>query len=355
MVSDANALRSAVIGCGAIAHQHLPFLARSPRSHLVGVCDTSKASAAFAKERFGADAYFTDADELLSHARPDVVHVLTPPHTHVPLVKLCLEAGVHVICEKPMTGSAEETMDLLQRAAASGRMLVETRNLLFNDAILAMDRLVEEDRLGAVREVDILLSLDITAGPFGDLNLSGPGVALPGGAVHDFLPHLAYLFLHFVGHVGEVDAVTGRLDNASGNSRVGFDQLDALVSVGERRGRLRLASDLQPDTFRVAVRGTRGSVETDLYQPFMWSAQGGKSALRRPFEQMSSGIRIAIAGARSLRDKVMQHGTYHGMPRMLAAVYKAIAEDAAPPISVEQMTATAMLVDRLVDLGRRPA
>lgn len=349
-----RALRAAVIGCGAISAEHLTYLGSAPDVELVGVCDASAVSARFAQERYGATAAYTDATTMLAEATPEVVHVLTPPHTHVALAELCLAAGTHVVCEKPMTATAADTSALLDRAAAAGRILVESRNLLWNDPVMAIDRLVADGRLGEIREVDVLMSLDLTGGRFGDVNLSGPGVVLPGGAVHDFLPHLAYLFLHFAG-TGDATPALGRvagvLANASGNPRVGYDRLDALVEGGGCRGRLRVASDVKPDVFRLAVRGTKGSVETDLYNPFLRIEGGANVGKRSPIEQVLSGTRLAVAGFTNFRDKVLQHGTYHGMPRMLDAVYTAIATGAPSPITPAQLRATAELVDRLVALG----
>lgn len=351
-MNDATSrLRSAVIGCGAIAHEHLPYLASSPRVELAAVCDSSPALASFMRDRFKAETCFTDAGEMLRQAKPQVVHVLTPPQTHASLIRMSLEAGAHVICEKPMTGSAAETEKLLAEARRVGSVLVESRNLLFNDVSIAIDRLRTAGELGAVREVDVLLSLDLTAGPFGDLNLSGPGVALPGGAVHDFLPHLAYLFLHFAGDPAQVDEVTGFLENRSGNARVGYDHLDVLIEAGAARGRLRIASDVAPPAFRLIIRGTERSAETDFYNPFLRIEGGANVGKRAPLEQIGSGVKLARAGVRNFFDKVRQHGTYHGMPRMLDAIYAALQRGDAPPISEADMLATARLVDRIVSLG----
>jgi len=354
VVSVANPEKSfkvAVIGCGGIANEHLPFLASSSRVHLVGVCDTAKATARFAQARFGAEGCYFDANEMLQSARPDVVHVLTPPQSHGALVSMCLKAGAHVICEKPMTATGSETAELLALAESCGKWLVESRNLLFNDNVRQIDSLLEAGTLGAVREIDLLLSLDLNAGPFGDLNLEGPGVQLPGGAVHDFLPHLAYMFLHYAGEQTSGGTVSGTLDNLSGNSRVGFDHLDALVKLGACRGRLRIASDLKPDMFRLIVRGTKAIVESDFYNPYLRLQRASDSGKWAPFEQVRSGYRLAKSGMANLRDKVLQHGTYHGMPRMLDAIYAALANDEKPPISSSDIAATASLVDQLVALG----
>lgn len=351
MSSKIRQVRAAVVGCGAIAMEHLKYLGASSKVRLVGVCDSSRATARFAYERFKAEDYYTNFDQMLAEAGPELIHVLTPPNTHEALVKASLDHGADVICEKPMTGSARETDDLLGYAAAKGRILIESRNLLFNDPVLHLQKLVRGGELGSVREIDILLSLDLTAGPFGDLNLAGPGVTLPAGAVHDFLPHLAYLFLQFVGHSAPIEDVVGYLENRSGNRRVGFDHLDALVRADGATGRLRINSTVKPDAFRLIVRGTKGSAETDLYNPFLRVEGGVNIGKRAPLEQIGSGLKLARAGLQNFRNKVLQHGTYHGMQRMLEEIYSAILNGDPPPISPQDIGATSSLVERIVSLG----
>jgi predicted dehydrogenase len=346
----AERLRAAVIGCGTIAYEHLPYLSTSPLVELVAVCDRSKAAAEFVKQRFNASASFNDHATMLAEAKPQVVHVLTPPQTHVQLARDCLDAGAHVICEKPMAATAAEAIELLEYAERTGRTLVESRNYLFNDPVIAISRMIDNGKLGQVKEVDLLLSLDFVSGPFGDLNLTGPGVDLPAGAVHDFLPHLAYLFLHFAGHSGEVDDVRGRVSNLSRNARVGYDHLDALVLAGQVRGRIRITSDVGPDSFRVYVRGSEASLEADLFNPFMRFDGPPNIGKRSAFGQMRNGLALFRSGFANFRNKVAQHGTYHGMPRMLDAIYTSLAHSSAVPIQPAQMIETAQLVDRLASL-----
>lgn len=350
-MAEAGRLRAAVIGCGAIAHEHLAWMARSPSVALVGLCDRSPALAEAAAELHVAALTYTDAAAMLAATRPDVVHVLTPPSSHDALVRLALDHGAHVVCEKPMTGRAAETAALLEAAAAADRILVESRNLLFNDPIIALRDMIAAGKLGTVRECDVLLQLDFLAGPFGDPNLAGPGADLPGGAVHDFLPHLAYLFQALTG-AGEATAVYGRLENLSGNARAGFDFLDALVDAGPVRGRLRVATDVEPPAFQVTVRGSMASVETDLYNPYLRFDGPPNTGKRAPLGQMRGGARLVRAGFANLRNKIGQHGTTHGMGRMLEATYRAILTGAPPPITPAEMLATARLTDHIVALGQ---
>ena len=346
-------LRAAVIGCGAIAYEHLPFIVRSGAAIPVALCDRSHAMAVAAAGHFEIDvSLYTEAETMLAAERPEIVHVLTPPQTHDALVRLALTAGSHVICEKPMTGSTAETRGLLDAAQAAGRVLVESRNLLFNDPVLVLLRLIGSGRLGEVRECEILLTLDFLGGPIGDRNLAGPGVALPGGGVHDFLPHLVYLFQALTGAV-PADTVIGEYSNRSGNVRAQFDFCDVLLRCAKVRGRLRVATDVEPSAFRVIVRGSQASVETDLYNPFIRFEGAPDIGKRFPLGQMRAGIGLAGAGLANLRNKIGRHGTMHGLPRMLAAVYAAIREGRASPITPSEILATARLTDQIVALGKR--
>jgi predicted dehydrogenase len=342
----------AVVGCGAIAHEHLRFLNAFDAVDLVAVCDRSKATADFAKELFNARRSFTDHLDAFSETNPDVVHVCTPPETHGRIVIEALNAGAHVICEKPMTGTAAETTALLNEADRCGKLLVESRNMLFNDVVVELDHLIKQGRIGSIRDIDVAMSLNFLDGPFGDSNLSGPGVNAPAGVVHDFLPHLAYLFLHFAGDNQPVEQVAGFLENRSENPRVGFDHLDALIRTKSCRGRLRILSDVKPDMFRLALHGTEAAVETDFYNPYLRVQRGDVSGVRAPFAQIRSGIGTAVWGARNFRDKVLRHGPYHGLSRMLEAVYRSLMDGTAPPIRSTDIRATALLVDRIVDLGK---
>ena len=342
-------LNVAVIGCGAIAYEHLPFVATTPLARLAAVCDTSPALAAAAGERFGAGVIHTDVAAMLADTRPDIVHVLTPPHTHDAIVRQSLAAGAHVLCEKPMTGTERETADLLAAADTAGRKLVESRNLLWNDAVITLRQMIAEGKFGRVTECDILLSLDFLGGPFGDLNLSGM-VDLPGGAVHDFMPHLVYTFQMLTG-VGEDYEVRGFLQNRSDNPRARYDHLDALIDDGQVRGRLRVATDAYPEAFRVVVRGTEGTAETDLYNPYLRYDAAPNVGKRAPFGQVANGRSLKKAGWTNLRNKIMQHGTMHGLPRMIEAIYRAVLDGTPMPITPAEMLATARLCDQLVALG----
>ncbi|MDE2889333.1 MAG: Gfo/Idh/MocA family oxidoreductase, partial [Gemmatimonadota bacterium] len=116
----------AVIGCGHIAtSQHLPAYREAADAGvctLVGVCDLVPERLARASRQFEA-AGFRDAEAMLEKAKPDVVSIATLPSNHRDLAVMCLEAGCHVLCEKPVAMNAGEARDMVHAAKTNNRLL----------------------------------------------------------------------------------------------------------------------------------------------------------------------------------------------------------------------------------------
>ena len=338
-------MRAAVLGCGAIAEEHLGYLSTAEMVELAAVCDLSPALADIARRRHGARLAATDVDAVLANVRPDVVHVLTPPRTHPDLVRRSLAAGAHVVCEKPLAPTANETRTLLERARDADRVLVETRNVLYNDVVLALDRALADGRVGEPREIDVSLALDLA-----NADVPADGLGLPAGIAHDYLPHLAYLLLHFVPSDEPPEIVGGTVRGCNGTS-FGFDHVDVLMTIGRVRARLRISPDVVPGGMRVAIRGTNGSLEADIYQPYVRHEGPPWVGKLSPMDLVVQGATLVRAGAGNLRDRLLQHGTYHGMPRMLADVYASLRDGRPSPITERDMLASAALIDRIVEFA----
>ena len=179
-------LKAVVIGTGKISEEHLRFLDTSSLAQLQGVCDLSPAMARYAAQRFNAKDSFTDYRDMLEKVSPDVVHILTPPHTHVNLVTDCLNANAHVIIEKPVAPTNQQFLDLWQLAQDKNRHLIEDHNYRFNEPILAIEKLVADNTLGDITEVEIRMALPVTASGnrYADLNLPHPSHNMPAGVIH---------------------------------------------------------------------------------------------------------------------------------------------------------------------------
>jgi predicted dehydrogenase len=342
-------LRACVIGAGAISREHLTFLRDSDRAELAGVCDLSRAAARHAAERYGAAGFYADLGAMLEAARPDVVHVLTPPHTHVDVVAKCLESGSHVICEKPIAPTNAEFRRLWEIARRHGRYLIEDQNYRFNETVTRIAALVEQGALGEIRDVEVYFALGIreSGWPYSDENLPSPLHGLPAGALHDFTTHMCYLALMFV---PQVDRVTSVWSNLGGGTLFKYDDLDALAVNGKAHVRLRFNASTRPAAFRLTVRGTRGYAETELLEPYVREEfpRAGGAAFSPLVNHLVNGCGLIRAAARNFHRKLVQKTAYEGIPLLLDRAYAAMATGEPPPVRFEDMDGPSRLVDALL-------
>jgi len=122
----AKTFRIGIIGCGGIANgKHMPALAKQPNAQMVAFCDIEESRAKAAAEKFGVAgaSVYTDYRELLKDASIDIVHVCTPNDSHAEISIAAMEAGKHVMCEKPMAKTAAEARRMVEAAKRTGKKL----------------------------------------------------------------------------------------------------------------------------------------------------------------------------------------------------------------------------------------
>ncbi len=159
-------LRAAVIGAGYLGNFHAQKYAALDEVDLIGVADTDPARAREVAGRVASAAY-TDYRELLG--RIDVASIVVPTEGHFEVARACLEAGVHILVEKPVTRTVEEAQELVQLAKANRRVFQVGHLERFNPAILAVrDQItrplfIESERLAVFkpRGTDVNVVLDL--------------------------------------------------------------------------------------------------------------------------------------------------------------------------------------------------
>ncbi len=161
-------MRTAVIGVGYLGRFHAQKYAALPNSQLVGIADPSAAARAAVGNELGVPTH-ADYRELLGHV--DAVSIVTPTPQHFSVAKEFLQAGAHVLVEKPMTVTIEEGVDLVEIARVAGRVLQVGHLERFNAAvqalqpILTVPRFIESARLAPFKhrgtDVDVVLDLMI--------------------------------------------------------------------------------------------------------------------------------------------------------------------------------------------------
>ncbi len=352
--------RVAVIGCGQIADAHLQQ-ARRAGATVAAVCDRSPHLAEQAAARHGVPAWYTDLDLLLAEVRPDVVHVTTPPASHLAIATRALAAGAHVYVEKPLTVDAAEARSLAEAAARHGRLVCPGHNLLLDPVILRLRALLAEGTLGEVVHVEALMGYDLS-GPFGALLMADPAHwihRLPGGLAQNNLSHPLSLVLPLLGDGAEVRFALGRRlrPERFGDVRDAFhDELRVLLESARATAAVTFSCRVRPAQLSLAVYGSRRAAHASLDARTLRVVEG--SRLPGPLQKVDWARRDATAAAREALSRagdlaLARLHYFEGMMALLHAFYAAAAGAGAPPVALADGVRIAGLMDAIFAAAHR--
>ena len=143
----------AIIGTGNIASQMAEALAVIPEAELIAVLSRTKENARVFAEKYNIPHIYTERELFAQSDLFDIVYVATPHTQHFDDTNLCLLHKKHVLCEKPMCLNANQSAVLYELAKAQGCFLMEAMWTRFFPAIIKAKALIEEGKIGAVKQV----------------------------------------------------------------------------------------------------------------------------------------------------------------------------------------------------------
>ncbi|MGB0134941.1 NAD-dependent epimerase/dehydratase family protein [Dokdonella sp.] len=251
-------LRVAIVGAGYVANHHLAALKRLDFVELVGICDTQREAAEALAARYDIGLVATRFEELAA-ARPQIMHVLTPPASHAALAIKALDMGCGVLVEKPMADTVAECEAMIEKAQARGLILGVNHSDLLDPVVMKALQAVRAGRIGEIVSVDILRSSEYPAYAGGPLPAQLAQGSYP---FRDLGVHGLYTLEAFLGPLSGL-RVDFQASERDPNLR--FDEWQATATSGNAIGRMLLSWNSRPMESRVVVRGTRGSIEIDRF------------------------------------------------------------------------------------------
>jgi predicted dehydrogenase len=152
--------KTAVFGTGFMGRVHLEAIRRLGSVEVYAIAHPQLEKARRLAEQFGVPRVVADYREVLADPAIDAVHICTPNALHFPMAKEALEAGKHVVCEKPLTTSVENARALVALAARTGLRNCLNHNLRYYPMVQQMRRLREAGELGEILVVQGTYSQD---------------------------------------------------------------------------------------------------------------------------------------------------------------------------------------------------
>lgn len=348
-----------IIGCGKIADAHVAQIMRLPGCKIVGVCDQEDLMARQLYDRFPVQRYFDDVDRLLEVARPDVVHITTPPHSHYQLGKQCLEAGCHIYVEKPFALNTDETRRLLELAKVKGLKVTVGHDDQFSHAARRMRALIREGYVGGrILHMESYYCYDFGSEGYAKALLSDKEHwvrRLPGRLLHNIISHGVARISEFL-QEERVNVVahgftSGFLKNISETDII--DEIRVIISQeNATTAYFTFSSQMKPKLHQFRVYGDRNGLVLDEDQQTLikLSGQRYKSYLEKfvPSYLFAKQYRQNI----KYNAKAFLRNDFHmksGMKFLIESFYKAIAGDASVPIPDHEILMTSTIMDEIFD------
>jgi predicted dehydrogenase len=153
-------IKTAIIGTGFMGKVHIENLRRLGTVDIVALAGSSAERARQFGKSFGIGRTSGNFAELIADSSIDAIHVLTPNALHYPICRAALEAGKHVLCEKPFTVSLEQARELVELAARTGLANCIQHNLRYYPLVQQIRRMIEAGDLGEILIVQGTYSQD---------------------------------------------------------------------------------------------------------------------------------------------------------------------------------------------------
>jgi predicted dehydrogenase len=187
--------RVAIIGMGPIGNRHADMYKLTPLAELVGVCDIIPERADRAAKRLGVPAFYS-APEMLARLKPDLVSVTTSGvenggDHYLPAMQV-LEAGINLLCEKPISNEIPKAVEMVAKAREKGVYLATNMNHRFNPAHRTAKQWIEEGRLGH------LLFMNMS------MWIKNPQESSPFYMIQALNPHTVDIMRYFCGDIAAV-------------------------------------------------------------------------------------------------------------------------------------------------------
>jgi predicted dehydrogenase len=286
-------LRIAVAGSGYFSRFHYDAWSRIPEAEVVALASLDRGSADPMAEAYRVPKVYGDVGEMLDRERPDLLDIVTPPETHLELVRAAAERGVNVICQKPLAPSLAEAERLVATAEGAGIILAVHENFRFMPWFRHAKGLIEAGRLGALHGIQFRLRPGDGQGPNAYLARQPYFQTMTRFLIHETGIHFIDVFRFLLGEVTAVTARLRRINPAIAGEDAGYVIFEfesgAAGLFDANRLNDHVAEDCRLTMGEMHLEGAAGVLRLDGRGRLWWKPHGGTEG-EEPYEWQDRGF-----------------------------------------------------------------
>jgi 2-alkyl-3-oxoalkanoate reductase len=342
----------AFVGCGNIAHVHMHFLSKIG-AKVTAVCDGSSTRARLFSEKYKILKYYNELSEMLRSENPNVLHILTPPHTHFDLIMEGLKGGCHVLVEKPFCLTNAEAAIILQLSKEKGLQVSVDHTRVYNEMITKAREVVNSGKFGKL----VRLEYDYDDPGLESQNSQDTNTIISntmpkwankikGGLIADLLPHPLSVFLSF-DKAFDIQSVYSKLH------KLGIiEELILTLSSAETIAMAKISLNIKPLRNVLSIQCKKGTIKVDLrnYYSVYLPERNLPNILSRTVNTISE-VSQATVGFISSVFKILvgRLHPYSGLDEILSRFYSSVTGKNDEKISASDIQRVVGLTEKAID------
>ena len=335
--------RAVVLGYGLAGRVfHAPLIGAEPGLELIGVVTSDPERQAQARADLPGVAIFERADDAWA-SDAEVAVVATANSAHVPQATAALQAGMHVVVDKPLAGSAKQAQDLVDLATAQARQLHVFQNRRWDSEILTARRAIADGRIGSPHRLESRFERWRPT-PKGGWREEGPAEDLP-GLLYDLGAHLVDQALHLLGPVERVFASVRRVRPgvvADDDTQVVLEHVSGAVSI------LSVSAVSAFTGPRLRLLGTGGGLWIDTLDTQEDALRAGRTPGDEDWGLEADDARI-VTDTEPARSLARERGDW---PAYYRAVAAALRGEGPPPVDARDVVQDLRVIEAAHESGR---
>jgi 2-alkyl-3-oxoalkanoate reductase len=343
--TEPEKLRVALVGCGRAGAYHLAVLEALPEVEIVAVCDLDERRASRMAAQHGIPRYYVDFETMARETRPEIVHLLTPPATHLAIARTAAKYQAHMYIEQPFAGNEDDAQGILDVAREAGVRACPGHSRLFDPVFVEACRRIAAGEIGQV--------ISVRAEQGFTYDHAARSAVIPWNYSYDWgtfdrlICQPLYLACQFLSNPGK-PRVAGF--NRGTVREAGVEEIRVLIPATRGIGEVSLSLCGAPEVNRIEISGTNGRVTADWHTMTVLTLNRSRlpSALARFTGNLAAAANLARTGLLHLLGAARQTPDPHaGLASAIEQFYDSVREGLPPPVPPEDGVLNTRLMDQI--------
>lgn len=349
-------LNVVIVGAGRAGGDfHIDAFNAQPDTSVVALCDPDEGRAKAVAREKNVPYTYASLSEALEHHKVDIVSVCSPPQFHLQQSRQAMDAGAHVLLEKPMVTTIQEADGLHRHQLQAGVKLCLVHNYKFQRGVQQALAMVNRGEIGKVLHVERTWLRNGTL----DRMISDPDFwchQLPGGRWTETVSHDIYIAYQFLGEL-ELVSVHARKTHDRW-PWLSADEVTMTLQSSSGYLTIRYSANVEDRLYRyMTVHGSKGVLITDggsvtklplrAASPVRQFLSVGKAIMRAGVSRMRRLVKTSLSAVSGAPKDTLSPARGTGHLAVIEQFVRHVREDAAPPVSWDEAYMTMKLVDQI--------